>query len=230
MIRLSCPMCGKKLAVDDARAGALGTCPGCRHKIRIPGEPATRAKAPASAGQSSPLKQASPKEQQPPATPAPAQVKSPEESWRKTDHTPYAFKEEGAKPPPPPELRSRRGGKGGGIDFEMEFARRPRITEKKSDDPELLPGFSYFKALFILSLIGLVGGNLYTYQWPGFYLVLSSLLLGLAICVGGFTWCLFLVMKRNGLGSGKPLLIGILGIAILASVFATALAMRPWPG
>ncbi len=36
MIRLICPGCQKKLAVDDAKAGKSGKCPACAGPIRIP--------------------------------------------------------------------------------------------------------------------------------------------------------------------------------------------------
>jgi DNA-directed RNA polymerase subunit RPC12/RpoP len=216
MIRLSCPMCGKKLAVDESRAGTVGACPECRHKIRIPGTPPARATAPASARESKAAKKTAPKEERQPPTPVQAPVKSPEESWRKADSTPYAFKED-TKPPPPPEFGKRRG-----VDYEMEFARRPRLIEVGPTDPELMPGLSYFKALLILGLLGWVLGLLYTYMMPGYYIVIGSLLFNLAVCVAGFTWCLFLVMKRQSAGSGKPLVIGILGFSSLATVFVLA--------
>jgi hypothetical protein len=36
MIRLSCPSCSKKLAVDDASAGTVFMCPACNNKFRVP--------------------------------------------------------------------------------------------------------------------------------------------------------------------------------------------------
>src|SRR5205823_2105787 len=38
MIRLKCPKCKKKIALDDSRAGDVGKCPDCGQRFRIPGE------------------------------------------------------------------------------------------------------------------------------------------------------------------------------------------------
>lgn len=49
MIRLTCPSCKTKLAVDDSKAGKSGKCPGCKSPLRIPDSP-ERQMAAASAG------------------------------------------------------------------------------------------------------------------------------------------------------------------------------------
>jgi hypothetical protein len=51
MIRLACPNCSKKLAVDDGSAGTICKCPACNTKFRVPAaaapEPASVSRAPA---------------------------------------------------------------------------------------------------------------------------------------------------------------------------------------
>jgi hypothetical protein len=58
MIRLSCPSCEKKLAVNDSLAGKSVKCPGCRGSIRVPGGPKAAAPAPRSAVASGPPRRA----------------------------------------------------------------------------------------------------------------------------------------------------------------------------
>jgi hypothetical protein len=40
MIRFKCPKCASSLAVKEAKAGALGLCPSCGTKVRVPQGPA----------------------------------------------------------------------------------------------------------------------------------------------------------------------------------------------
>jgi hypothetical protein len=100
MIRVQCPKCDKKLALDDSKAGGVGACPACGQRFRVPGTrsqtPDTpnadkvRASAPArhankaTAKQRPAAKQTAP--QQPPARP--------KEPWEEEDSSPYAVREE----------------------------------------------------------------------------------------------------------------------------------------
>jgi hypothetical protein len=236
MIRFSCPNCGKNLAVDDSKAGAVGTCPACRQKIKVPA-PAIPAKAPPGADQPAPIKQAAPPANQPAQAkqPAPEPVaqatslpsKGPEIPLGKASDLPYAFKKE-AKPGPEPEKETkkkrRRKGKDsvGTIGYGLLGVPSKRAKERKIPEPELLPGVSYFKALLSLGLFGWGVGVVYTLMIGGAYVVLSGLLLGLALGDAGFTWFLFLVMKRGGTGSQKPMIIGVLGVFMLVSLFLLA--------
>ena len=100
MIRVQCPKCDKKLALDDSKAGGVGACPACGQRFRVPG---TRAQTPdtpnadkvratgparhankATAKQRPAAKQTAP--QQPPARP--------KEPWEEEDSSPYAVREE----------------------------------------------------------------------------------------------------------------------------------------
>jgi hypothetical protein len=227
MIRLTCPNCERKLSVDESKAGAIGACPGCGHKIKIPGGPPARGKASAGASTPPPSKKSAPQAEKPVPQPPVAPVKSPEESWRRVDNTPYAFQKE-PEPAQAPELQKRRGrpGKGepGGIDYgpDRGYERRKRGKEKKSKEPELAEGVTYFKALLIASLLGWAVGAIYAFMMPGTIIVISCLLFGLAICVTGFMWFLFIALKGGNVWVGKPLLITFLGISIMGTVFGIA--------
>ncbi len=55
VIRFECEHCGKVLSVQDSRAGAVGTCPGCKERFRVPGERQPEASPPRpSPGQAKP--------------------------------------------------------------------------------------------------------------------------------------------------------------------------------
>jgi len=221
MIRFSCPNCSKKLAVDDSKAGAVGTCPACRHKIKIPA-PAVPATASQVADPPASTKPAAP-----PQDPATHQVgKGPDIPLGKASDLPYTFKEE-SKPPEPENAskkKRRRNGKNssGDIDYGLLGIPKKSLKEKKILEPELLPGVSYFKALLSLGLFGWGVGFLYILMIGGAYVVLSGLLLGLALADAGFTWFLLLTIKRGGTGSQQPMIISILGVILLISVFLLA--------
>jgi hypothetical protein len=58
MIRLACPSCAKKLAVEDSTAGSVCKCPACANKFRVPQTEAA-APAPTASGRSSAAKKSS---------------------------------------------------------------------------------------------------------------------------------------------------------------------------
>jgi hypothetical protein len=74
MIRVKCPLCGRKWGIDDHWAGKAWACPGCRREFGIPGV-ATAGPAP-DAGRRRPR-------QPPPATAVhrPAAPAPPEDEW-----------------------------------------------------------------------------------------------------------------------------------------------------
>jgi hypothetical protein len=219
MIRFSCPNCSKKLAVDDSKAGAVGVCPACRNKLKIPA-PAVPATAPQAADTPASTKPAAS-----PQDPATHQVGDGSDiPLGNASDLPYTFKED-SKAPGPEETgkRKRRRGKGkdsaGGIDYDLLGIRTKSVKEKKDPEPELFPGVSYFKALLSMGIFGWAVCLLYIFMIGGAYVVLTGLLLGLGLADAGFTWFLFLVMKRGNAGSQKPLIIGVVGIVMLISLF-----------
>jgi hypothetical protein len=115
MIRVKCPSCEKKLAMDDSKAGGIGTCPECGQKFRIPGTPprsVEKKSAPAktpdrnapSPKTPEPRKQPAPRQEEVPTPEVPAKPR-PEPSWDRADVTPYAVVKD---PEPPPQAKKKR--------------------------------------------------------------------------------------------------------------------------
>jgi hypothetical protein len=95
MIRIKCPntKCGKELGIDESKAGAVGACPNCGQKFRIPSAPAkSTAKAPAKQPVTAKGSGAKTDVPQPTTT---------KKHWQaEDDFNPYAVKHEVDKPPP----------------------------------------------------------------------------------------------------------------------------------
>jgi hypothetical protein len=103
MIRVQCPKCDKKLALDDSKAGGVGACPACGQRFRVPG---TRSQTPDTPNAdkvraSGPSRQADAKKsvtaKQRPAAKQTAPQQPParsKEPWEEEDSSPYAVREE----------------------------------------------------------------------------------------------------------------------------------------
>jgi hypothetical protein len=94
MIRFKCPKCEKALAVDEAKAGAAGTCPQCGHKFRIPAGKATSAERGAAVPAAKP-KPSAPKPAAAKPAPPPADD---QKSWQMPEVQGYIFKDEHVGP------------------------------------------------------------------------------------------------------------------------------------
>lgn len=100
MIRIKCPnaKCGKDLGVDESKAGAVGACPNCGQKFRIPSAAAkvaskTPAKQPVTAKEST-------------SKPAAKKPDPNKKHWQADDDfDPYAVKQEVDDKPPPEDDR-----------------------------------------------------------------------------------------------------------------------------
>ncbi len=92
MIRFKCPTCAKQLRVDDSKAGAVATCPGCSNKLRIPRPSAADTSTPetepeeerVAAGRKKPAPAPDP-EDEPDAPPEAGDEESPEEEEHGSD-------------------------------------------------------------------------------------------------------------------------------------------------
>jgi predicted nucleic acid-binding Zn-ribbon protein len=96
MIRIKCPntKCGKELGIDESKAGAVGACPNCGQKFRIPAASKTAAKTPA--------KDATP----PKPAPKPGSANANKKHWQADDDfDPYAVKQEVEEKGPPEDDR-----------------------------------------------------------------------------------------------------------------------------
>lgn len=105
MIRVKCPKCAKGLTVDDAKAGAIGKCPACGERFRIP-QPGPQ--TPAKPGPAAPARQPSPDKQNISAgrtRPAPPPAK--QEEYEIVGDEELEVVDEAPKPKPPSRAAKR---------------------------------------------------------------------------------------------------------------------------
>jgi hypothetical protein len=194
MIRVQCPKCDKKLALDDSKAGGVGACPACGQRFRVPG---TRSQTPDTPNAdkvraSGPSRQADAKKsvtakqrpaakqtapQQPPARP--------KEPWEEEDSSPYAVREE-------PESDDRPKVEYGiDKDYEKKVERKQREEEQKETR-----GFIalIFLMIFVWILMGVMPFIMIELMWV-------SLSMGLLLTsIGG------IMMTTAAFHEGKGLL------------------------
>ena len=195
MIRIKCPKCGKKLRIDDAQAGKVGTCPECGQKFRIPNkvvrvdEPSASARRRAEAQKAA----AAPSVKQSPARP--------NYEWEDNDSSPYTVIKE-AEQPPPKEVRLVNYDAGGedldaeefGLD--QEYLKQKKEKKRKVAEAELVPGLTISNAILIgLAVIWLALAAL-TFLKPQSFVILWFL--GSLVNFAAGIWFLVIAFMDDG--------------------------------
>ncbi len=208
MIRMKCPKCEKKLAVDDSKAGGVAACPECGQRFRIPG---TRQQTPASA-KSSPAavppvaKRRVPEPKVASSKPVKQPAARPTEDWEHEDSSPYQV-EKPVESKPPPELRQsmftevEEDMEMEDFGMDREYVERKKARRRQERQAELFSGVSYFKAmmygcLFLFLLFGALA-----FFKPVF--VIIPILVGNAVAFAAGIWFLVLAfMDDDGILPG----------------------------
>jgi hypothetical protein len=238
MIRIKCPKCDKALGVDDAKAGAVASCPGCGAKFRVP-VPKAKAAGPSSAA-------IRPKSAAPPAPAKPAAPKRPWAGDAHEDDKPYVFQQE---PEPSPETKPQRRPiaeqyEDDEDDDEDRGDRRgPRRKKKKrARRGGESSGSGFLVGMVVFALVGLLFAGLGFVFWPlGFVAVAIG---GIGGMIGGI-WFLVVAFQEDILQgilclfvpfyslyflitrleeAGKPFLLNVVGSVLMGIGFVPAIA------
>ncbi|TMQ34936.1 MAG: hypothetical protein E6K70_04975 [Planctomycetota bacterium] len=191
MIRVQCPKCDKKLALDDSKAGGVGACPACGQRFRVPG---TRAQTPdtpnadkvRASGPARHANKATAKQRPAGKQTAPQQPPSrPKEPWEEEDSSPYAVREE-------PESDDRPKVEYG-IDKDYE-----KKVERKRQEEQQKETRGFIGLIFLMIFIWILMGVM---PFIMFELVWVSLSMGLLLTSAGG-----IMMTTAAFHEGKGLL------------------------
>jgi hypothetical protein len=203
MIRLKCPKCEKRLAIDDSKAGGVGACPACGQKFRVPGAGktsapiSTPAKAGAAKGGRQPTKAGEVKVAQPPARP--------KEDWEEADSSPYLVIKEPDQPPPK-EVRHNRFVASDdemddeGVGLDPEYLKQKREKRRKVAEAELIPGLTISNAILIGLVIIWLALGAFAFLKPQSFVI--SLFLGWLVSFAANIWFLVIAFTDDGLVAG----------------------------